>query len=261
MPSRFVRRGLLTAAILGGLCATHQVLPARTADAATIGRIAGRVGPFPQAEGLAPIRVQAVELFTHDAPRPSAVATPNNAGEFTFEAVPPGRIVLHPVLVDSQGGNASNPSALGAPAIVRAGETLKVDLFGKGRPVTGRLEFPSHVAPDDCRVELLYVAPPSRTLTDRSGRSTPASHAYSLLTLKKLTSPVAPDGRFRIEAVRAGNYRLHVTRTVDGKSLRMLPNRRGLEPDHLPERVTIWLMSDEESEKPQDLGTSAWEER
>ena len=230
---------------------------ARPKAGAGTGRIEGRVLKLADASHLPELRVRRIELYLADSPRKSAQVEVDEDGTFIFEGVPSGRVRINPVLrVGDDQGDVKVSSALFLPTIIRAGETTRLTLFGKGRPVAGRVVLPGHIKPEHGRVRLQLLAPPFRTMTDRNGRITPGWRAYSVLTARPLEAELDGEGRFRIEGVREGHYRITAVAPVEGEPV-------GLSFDGVAEpgyphvewgKLTIPLAADGGSDKPYDLG-------
>ena len=84
----------------------------------------------------------------------------------------------------------------------------------------------------------------------------PEYQVYSLLTANRLEAPLDAEGRFRIEGVREGNYRIGVKiADASGESLVF----KGIKEEGYPNvehgKLTIPFMDGGESDKPHDLGS------
>lgn len=131
------------------------------------GRIEGRVLGFPNVEHLPKVTVHSIELYVRDSGRPFSKSDVDSEGHFVFEDVPSGRVRLHPVFrVGTVERDVSLSSALLVPAILRSGATLEIALFGKGRPVVGKIVLPAGVKSGSVRVWLRLLEPPFRTFHD-----------------------------------------------------------------------------------------------
>ena len=236
----------------------HAPSAGPTADPQT-GRIEGRVRPLPDAGPLPNVRVRSIQLYL-DSPREFARVEVDEDGRFAFEGVRPGGARINPVLqVGDDPGHVTLSSALLLPTTVRAGETTRLTLFGNGRPVAGRVELPGHVEPRHGRVTLQLLAPPFRARTDRNGRIThgPGWRAYSVLTARELAAELDGQGRFLLEGVREGNYRIKAVALVEGQPVDLSFDRVS-EHGHLHVdrgKLTVPLATDGGGDKPYDLGT------
>jgi hypothetical protein len=172
-----------------------------------MGRIEGRILEFPTVNNLTPVRVRSIDMYVADSGQRFATAESGEDGRFVFENVPAGRVQLNPQFdVGAERKNATLPKALRLPAIVRDGETLQLALFGKGRPVVGKLVLPPSVKPESVRVRLEVPSPPRRVIP--GVEHSPDWDVHTLLTASPLESKLDAEGRFRIEGIREGNYRL-----------------------------------------------------
>jgi hypothetical protein len=168
-------------------------------------------------------------------------------------------VKLQPVFrVGAAERGVTSPSALLVPAHLRPDETLKITFLGGGRPIVGKILLPPGVQSDSIRVWLRLLEPPFRTFHDREGRivQSPEYQVYSVLTANGLESPLDAEGRFRIEGVREGNYRIGVKiADASGESLVF----KGIKEEGYPNVehgiITIPYMDGGESDKPHDLGS------
>src|SRR5262245_49878975 len=161
------------------------------------GRIEGRVLEVPSVADRPKLTVRSIELFEKDSGRPFSKAEVDSEGHFVFEDVPAGRVRLQPLFrVGESDYDVSCSSALLLPAILRSEAPLQITLFGKGRPIVGKVVLPPEVKPERVRIWLGLPAPPARTLRGAT------LDLYSLLKANALESPVDAEGRFRIEGVR-----------------------------------------------------------
>jgi hypothetical protein len=203
------------------------------------------------------VTVRSIELYEKDSGHPYSKVEVDSEGHFVFENVPAGRVRLEPLLrVGESDYDVSLSSALLVPAMLRSEETLQITLFGKGRPIVGKVVVPPGVKPERVRIWLGRPAPPSRGLRG------PTLDAYSVLTANKLESPVDAEGRFRIEGVREGKYWIHAT-NLDDSSKPLFFN--GVEVAGYPHveysKLTVPFMAGGESDKPHDLGSLKFELR
>lgn len=222
---------------------------------------AGDKGPLLDGKTIAfpEVSVQAIDLHVSGGGgKPFSTAMPDKDGKFVFENVPAGGVMLNPVFRVGPKEGVRDPAALLAPTRVRPGETTTCSLFGNGRPITGQVTLPSSFKPEDCRIELHYSAPPMPRVPGTDFRETHdlAWHIHGLLAGERRTATLDAQGRFRIDGVREGNYRIFVLGKRDGKPVQ-LGFESALQPGSSPVehgKVTIPLMSGGESDQSHDLG-------
>ena len=192
------------------------------------GRIEGtlRIGdkPAPVGEEVVLSYWGSGELWDMDAAQRRAEVRTNAAGRFVFPRVAPGNLWLtRRVRVRPGDGRESHHTYVE----VKPGETVRAELGGRGRPVVGVAALSDGTA----------AAPPVRSLTgtlwrhaepgihwppnhsamsdeqkrqfEHRWRATPQAKAWAR-SVGNYEFPVAPDGRFRVEDVPAGTYRLQV---------------------------------------------------
>lgn len=222
-------------------------------------RIEGRVQELPNVAHLSNVTVHSIELYLGDSGRPFSKRDVDSEGHFVFEDVPSGRVRLHPVFrIGTVERDVSLSSALLVPAILRSGATLEIALLGKGRPVVGKIVLPAGVKPQSVRVWLRLLEPPFRTLHGRDGRPvrSPEFAVYSALTANALESPLDAEGRFRIEGVREGNYRIGVKVVGDGgESLAFKGVAERGYPNVEYGKLTVPFTAGDESNQAHDLGS------
>jgi hypothetical protein len=171
-----------------------------------------------------------------DRPYSNYEAVTDENGRFAFDRVPECTCTVG-LLVKPASGLHCNFWALSvgstAEVTTRAGQTMRLDIGGKGRPVVGRFDLPDEM-PKDWTIEQASLAPPN---AEPHG----ASHHFTL----------GDDGSFRIENVPPGDYEslLHIAR-----------GRRGMPTDGEPFRawirvpVTVPEIAGGVSDEPLDLG-------
>lgn len=222
------------------------------------GRIDGRILEFPKVEHLTPVRVRAIDLYVGDSGQRFATSEIDEQGRFVFENVPAGRVRLNPLFdVGPERKSATLFRALHLATTVREGETSELALFGKGRPLVGKLVLPDSVNPEHVRVGLEVPDPPTRGVLGRE--RSPDWDVHALLTAAPLESKVDAEGRFRIEGVREGNYRIWAD-IVDTEDRIIFSGAD--EPGYPPVvdgSLTVPFMRDGGSDEPFDLGSLEFE--
>lgn len=233
---------------------SEQAKAAEPRPAQATGRIEGRISQFPTAEYLTAVRVQAMDLYVGDSGRLFARAVVDADGSFVFEDVPAGRTRLNPVFdVGEEQKKATLLEALRPPTIVRASETRELVLFGKGRPLEGTLVLPASVSPENVRIGLEVPAPPTRGVAGQE--RSPDWDVYEALTATPLEAQLDSEGRFRIEGVREGNYRIWADRVDTGERLVFSGTADAGYPQIENGRLTVPFLTDGGSDKPFDLGS------
>jgi hypothetical protein len=218
-----------------------------------VGRIEGRVLKTPPGD----LQLQAIELYASGSRLPAKTVVPDAGGRFAFADVPAGSVRLRPVFRRGEFEGFSLPSMLDLFTTVTAGQTTNVGLFGRGRPVTGRLEVPDGIRPETVTVHLNVKAPPFRG-NGLGTAQNPHWQLYGWLTKDlELHARLDAEGRFRIGGVREGAYLFSAT--VDGKpqDLRLWIDRV-VEPgfaDLRDNRLAVSLMPSGESDRPLEMGT------
>jgi hypothetical protein len=220
------------------------------------------------------VRLKSISLLVWTAKDPIAEAEIDEDGRFAFESVPAGVVRLRPnfetVWPDGfqKPPTASRTFSLGSSftlhTTVQAGKTTKVAFFGRGRPVTGKIELPEGIKPAGASARLTMLDPPSRAMYGRLGqpRPTPLAIAFGMVTPEReLESELDANGRFRIEGVPEGTYRLHVTiRQPNEPAQVWFRGYAAGEPEWVKNGIfTAPLMKDGTSEVPLDLGAPRFE--
>jgi hypothetical protein len=148
---------------------------------------------------------------------------------------------------------------------VRPGVTTFVDLGGTGRPVVGHFAMPAGIKAGaifpsfDQSLELIRPEPPyPENLSDqerdawlREWLATDEGEAYSRSECRFDTN-VRPDGRFRIEDVPAGRYRLRAQVHEPGNGV---PGTFGPQLASIETEITVPEIPGGRSDVPLDLGT------
>jgi hypothetical protein len=170
-----------------------------------------------------------------------AVSGPD--GRFAFDRVLPGRgIIGRDITFMAVDGATEVTSSCKIRVDLLGGQTTRIDLGGTGRAVVGRLELPAgsgdKVPWNFAQVDGTLQAP---------GNPEGLPH---------LTATVAMDGRFRIDDVPAGRYRL-VARFGFYDAVR----RRGLEGLSCIRTVEVLPLDRESANEAVDLGVMKLEKR
>jgi hypothetical protein len=194
-----------------------------------------RVGRAPAAGQSIYVRHDQRRL--HDEPwaNYSMQAMVDEAGTFRFRRVPAGKGAIV-VMVPLRGPQGSTMSGMGMSKRfdVKPGERLTVELGGRGRPVVG------HVPPLPDLPEGAFA----------NGNLTPTDAAPGADALTPRSFAIEADGRFRIDDVEAGSYRLDVQfQAIDAKSHRWQPLGGATKT------FTIDPIPGGQSDEPLDLGT------
>lgn len=234
-------------------------LPHASAATEETGRIRGRVFDLAQAKSLPEVRVRTIELYRFGKRTKWAEVKLDEKGRFVFDDVPAGRVRVRPVFSADETDGVVLPS-LTLETTVRAGTTTDVGLFGEGRAVTGTLALPDGVTPESVRVRLILEAPPLRAMRNlRDGRPTPVAHVYRAVSTERrpLAAIADAQGRFQIEGVAEGTYRVTASITGDGKPVRLSFEGK-VEQDYPAVehgRLQVPLMPDGRSDEPLNIGT------
>lgn len=188
-------------------------------------------------------------------------------GRFVIERVPPGDMRVNRIFEDS-----ANARRWFATTIVKVkpGETSRIELGGKGRPVIARIEMPEGFDPkadyvsnsvfkiesDRPRIpypkELLSRRDISRSeWSDRWWNSSEGLE-YRRNWREFGRASLAPDGGIRVEEVPPGEYELNLTyRGEPGNRLGIVPQNVG----YLTMKFTVPEIPGGFSDEPLDLGT------
>jgi hypothetical protein len=169
---------------------------------------------------LPEVRLKSVSLRVWTSNDPIAEAVIDDEGRFSFDSVPAGVVRLEPNFevvspeADAPGRTFSLAGVFTPYTTVQAGKTTEVAFFGRGRPVTGKIELPEGIKPADASVRLTMRDPPSRAMYGRGKQPRPTPLAVAFGRVKpdrELEVQLDADSRFRLEGVPEGTYRLHVT--------------------------------------------------
>jgi RNA polymerase sigma factor (sigma-70 family) len=148
---------------------------------------------------------------------------------------------------------------------VKPGRTTWVDLGGTGRPVVGRFALPAGIKAgaifpyNNQTLELIRPEPPYPEILSGKERqawltewlATAEGEAYSS-SERTLDTNVRPDGRFRIEDVPAGKYRLTAEVREPGNGV---PGTYGAELASIDTEIVVPEIPGGRSDAPLDLGT------
>jgi thiol-disulfide isomerase/thioredoxin len=164
---------------------------------------------------------------------------------------------------------------------VRPGETTRVALGGRGRPVVGKLEIPDSLRSEpDFQFVYCLISPktpetPSPMAADvkhkslqeqadwwRAFRGTDAHRAYLAERQKGFDRTnenvhpfeIAPDGTFRVEDVMPGTYTLRIDAIVPFKE-----GRPGKNLGMLRIPIQVAAFDGERTDVPHDLGVLKWD--
>jgi peroxiredoxin len=193
---------------LGFMEVLNQELSSGSIRLGSWGRIEGiaRIGSQPAAG--ATLRLCCLERESGSGLEHFYETTANADGRFVFERVRPGRPGVCRILKTPDG---HEHHAICVAATVNAGQTAQVQLGGTGRPIIGQLRSSS---PEQAQVDWRYT---SGVLTAELPRDPQPSPAPDAETSSVSSEPpyhfgfsAAPDGRFRIEDVPGGTYKLSI---------------------------------------------------
>ncbi len=185
-------------------------------------------------------------------------------GNFTFEHVMPGELSVSRffTLERLRGSVGTGDSR---SVTVEPGKTTWVDLGGTGRPVVGRFVLPSGIKPSaifarvNQTLELIRPEPPWPKGLSRQGRepwlaewlATEPGKAYARSS-RACDTNVRPDGRFRVEDVSAGKYRIYGEVREPGQGSR---SNYGPELASIIKEIIVPEIPGGRSDEPLDLGT------
>ncbi len=185
-------------------------------------------------------------------------------GRYAFERVIPARLGVSRIFRLERSAFHIGTGA-GQIVVVKPGATTFVDLGGTGRPVVGRFVAPPGTKPGgffpswDQSLERIRPEPPypehlsvqERDAWLREWLATDEGEAYARSECR-LDTNVRPDGRFRVEDVPAGKYRLHADLREPGNGV---PGTFGPELASIETEVVVPEMPGGRSDVPLDLGT------
>jgi protocatechuate 3,4-dioxygenase beta subunit len=146
----------------------------------------------------------------------------NEKGEFVFERVAPGPVSLSPDL--GRWEPSALTSAQGVPLVAKPGDTITLSLGTEGRSIKGKVVLPPNIKRDmawDYGINYLVAmrdgigVPDSLKSHDFDWRggyddiwtASRAGRVY-FQTLHKHTVKLSPEGDFRVEGVKPGQYQL-----------------------------------------------------
>jgi hypothetical protein len=189
----------------------------------------------------------------------------DNRGHYAFERVIPARLRVSRIFSLERSSFHMGAGA-SRTVTVKPQVTTRVDLGGTGRPVIGRFVPPSGTKPGavfrsspDQTLELIRPSPPYPQILGGKERQewldawlkTEEGEAYSSAELRFDTN-VRPDGRFRVEDVPDGKYRLQAYLNERGNGV---PGTWGPGVGSGDTEITVPEMPRGRSDEPLDLGT------
>jgi RNA polymerase sigma factor (sigma-70 family) len=184
-------------------------------------------------------------------------------GRYAFERVIPARLSVSRIFaLERSSFHVGTGSA--RTVMVRPATTTWVDLGGTGRPVVGRFALPAGIKTGaifpyhNQTLERIHPEPPyPPILTGREREAwltqwlaTDEGEAYTNFE-RTFDTNVRPDGRFRIEDVPAGKYRLHAVVHEPGNGI---PGTYGPELAIIDTEITIPDVPGDRSDLPLDVG-------
>ena len=162
-------------------------------------------------------------------------------GRFTFERVMPGRGSVSHVLVTNRGRFSTHLNGGGPAVDVRPGQTMRVRIGGKGRPVIGRVVVDRTPKPP---IDWTQNSPVFMTRPKHKNEAT-SDYVGAGSNLDK-------DGRFRFDDITPGTYEM--TFSVNAK-----PDSQLFDPGNdlgsLRMSVTMPEIAGGQSDEPLDLGS------
>jgi protocatechuate 3,4-dioxygenase beta subunit len=185
-------------------------------------------------------------------------------GHYAFEHVMPGRLTVSRIFVLER-SSAHVGTGDRRTVIVKPEQTTWVDLGGVGRPVIGRFVLPAGIRKDAVfpyyfqTLERIQPEPPYPPVLDAKGRdawlaewlTTDAGESYSRAQ-RIYDTNVRLDGRFRVEDVEPGRYRLQAEVHAPGNGF---PGSYGPELASVSKVITVPQIPGRRSDEPLDLGT------
>jgi RNA polymerase sigma factor (sigma-70 family) len=190
--------------------------------------------------------------------------TTDERGRYAFEHLVPARLTVSRSFTLERSSSHVGTGCIRTVA-VRPGMTTFVDLGGTGRPVIGRFAMPGGIRADAVftyygqtlkRIRPEPPYPPNLSHEERGAwlthwLATDEGAAYSS-TPDFFDTNVRPDGRFRIEDVPAGKYRLHAEVHEPGDGV---PGTYGPELASIDTEIIVPEIPGDRSDVPLDLGT------
>ena len=188
----------------------------------------------------------------------------DSRGHFVFEHVIPATLSVSRIFSLKRSSYHVGVGASRTVA-VEADKTTWVNLGGSGRPIVGRFVLPSGIKVDAVfpyyfqTLELIQPEPPYPETLDRAQReawltewlTTDAGKAYTG-SKRIYDTNVRPDGRFRVEDVTTGKYRLQAEVHEPGKGI---PGNYGPLLANIIAEVAIPEIPGSRSDEALDLGT------
>jgi thiol-disulfide isomerase/thioredoxin len=192
--------------------------------------------------------------------------TADAEGRFAFPRVAPGESQVGRYVGDGERGAASQ----GEIVEVRAGETTRVEVGGKGRPVIARIAAPEGLDPGadyatysefSIHSDRPMIPYPKEVLAKRDGSTrewirrwwnSAEGRSYRRDWFSILLAKLRPDGTLRVEDVPSGDYVLELTYSVD--PLRVPLGGQSGRGAHATKRFTIPEIPGGRTDEPFDLG-------
>ncbi len=185
-------------------------------------------------------------------------------GHYVFEHVIPARLSVSRIFALER-SNFHVGTGCARTVAVQPDRTTFVDLGGTGRPVVGRFTMPAGIQAGavfpyhNQTLERIRPEPPyPADLSDQEREAwltkwlaTDEGEAYSRSEATFDTN-VRPDGRFRVEDVPAGRYRLHAEVRAPGNGV---PGSYGPELASIETEITVPEILGDRSDVPLDVGT------
>jgi RNA polymerase sigma factor (sigma-70 family) len=238
------------------------------------------IGPWGRIEGTVKIGAHAAagvqiwlaetdSRWDPDAAMPITQAqqlTTDARGHYSFERVIPARLSVSRIFTLER-SSFHVGTGCARTVTVKPNKTTWVDLGGTGRPVVGRFTLPEVIKAGaifhyhDQTLERIRPEPPYPTVLKAEERegwlrewlTTDAGEAYSSSKCTWDTN-VRPDGRFRVEDVAAGKYRLHAVVHEPGNGV---PGTYGQQLASVEAEIIVPEIPGDRSDIPLDVGTIA----
>jgi protocatechuate 3,4-dioxygenase beta subunit len=231
------------------------------------GRIEGiaRRGTLPAAG--ARINYIADRIYDNDIPalHDHGSTTADAQGRFVLDHVVPGDTRISGGFAPP--GRPSQGWGNGVLVEVKAGETARVEVGGKGRPIVATIQLPAGFDPsgdytahsrftlesDRPRIPYPDSAWRDGTITSWDHRwwASPEGHAYRRSYFSYNSAKLQPDGTIRVDDVPPGDYRLTLTCTASPLEGFSTPPERVAYATH---RFTIPEIPGGQTDEPLDLG-------
>ena len=185
-------------------------------------------------------------------------------GHYAFERVIPARLSVSRIFTLER-SSFHVGTGCARTVTVKPDRTTWVDLGGTGRPVVGRFALPAGIKAGaifpyhNQTLERIRPEPPYPVILSGKDReawltewlATDEGEAYSS-SERTFDTNVRPDGRFRIEDVPAGKYRLHAEVHEPGNGV---PGTFGPELASIDTEIIVPEIPGDRSDVPLDVGT------